>query len=350
MNLNTINNKEKNKLVIISNESISKKNNSFFCDNIDLKSTPEGLSDFFDVNLIGRSSKKNRSHHIKLKNIDITFNFFSYILKIFKFFSKSKIKYLIVSITPYTFFAIIFLKLFKKKPIVYLRSDGFSEYKVILGIWGPFIYGMMFNIVSRITNLISCRKYILHGRSGDIVSPSQLNKNWFINTKTPKLDKVRLLYVGRIKKEKGIFSLIKLLKEIRSKCNLTIIGADQNFKNLILEKNINLFCIESDEKKLIEHYDNHNIFILPSYTEGHPMVILESLARLRPVIIFKDIEHVIEDKKGIFVAERNSKSLLEKIDFIKKNYFSIQEEMKKNNLPTNQDFLRELSSTISKIN
>ena len=80
------------------------------------------------------------------------------------------------------------------------------------------------------------------------------------------------------------------------------------------------------------------------------MALLESLARLRPVIIFKDIEHVIEDKKGIFVAERNSESLLEKIEFIKKNYSSIQEEMKKNYLPTTQDFLRDLSSIISKIN
>jgi glycosyltransferase involved in cell wall biosynthesis len=80
------------------------------------------------------------------------------------------------------------------------------------------------------------------------------------------------------------------------------------------------------------------------------MALLESLARLRPVIIFKDIEHVIEGKKGIFVSERNSESLLEKIEFIKKNYSSIQEEMKKNYLPTKQDFLRDLSSIISKIN
>ena len=32
------------------------------------------------------------------------------------------------------------------------------------------------------------------------------------------------------------------------------------------------------------------------------MVILESLSRFRPVIIFKEIEHIIEDRKGIFVS------------------------------------------------
>ena len=80
------------------------------------------------------------------------------------------------------------------------------------------------------------------------------------------------------------------------------------------------------------------------------MVLLEALARLRPIIIFKDIEHIIDDKKGIFVAERNSESLFKKIDFIKKNYFSIQEEMKKNILPTNAKFITDLTKIITKYN
>ena len=35
------------KLFIISNESIYEKSNKYFCDNIDLKSTPEGLNKKF---------------------------------------------------------------------------------------------------------------------------------------------------------------------------------------------------------------------------------------------------------------------------------------------------------------
>ena len=37
------------KLFIISNESVYENNNLFFCDNIDLKSTPEGLEKNFEV-------------------------------------------------------------------------------------------------------------------------------------------------------------------------------------------------------------------------------------------------------------------------------------------------------------
>jgi len=338
------------KLYIISNESIFEENGNFFCDNIDIKSTPEGLNKNFEVHLFGRSSKKQRAHKIDLNNIYISNNFFLFFFNIYKSIKKENSKYLIVSISPYTFLISILLRLLKKKPIVYLRSDGYGEYKAILGFFGPIIYHLMFIIVSNISSLVSCRKYILRGKSGEIVSPSQLSPNWLANIKEPDLDKIKLLYVGRIRKEKGIFSLLELVKKIKTELTLTIVGAEKGFNNSISENNINFFNVESNEEKLIEYYDNHNIFILPSFTEGHPMALLESLARLRPVIIFKDIEYVIEDKKGIFVAERNSESLLEKIEFIKKNYSSIQEEMKKNYLPTKQDFLRDLSSIISKIN
>ncbi len=80
------------------------------------------------------------------------------------------------------------------------------------------------------------------------------------------------------------------------------------------------------------------------------MTLLESLSRLRPVIIFKDIEHVIGDKKGIFVAERNSDSFFKTVNHIKENYSSIQQEMKKNKLPTKEEFLKKISELIFKLN
>ena len=103
----------------------------------------------------------------------------------------------------------------------------------------------------------------------------------------------------------------------------------------------------NSEKQLIDYYDSHNIFILPSFTEGHPMVLMESLSRLRPVIIFKDIEHVIENREGIFACNRDQKSLDETINFIMKNYFDIQNEMKKNQLPTRKDFIDKIINLIT---
>ncbi len=61
----------KKKLFIFSNESIFFQEGKFFCDNIDLKSSPEGLNRKYEVNLFGRKSTKQRSHEIKIKKIKI---------------------------------------------------------------------------------------------------------------------------------------------------------------------------------------------------------------------------------------------------------------------------------------
>ena len=50
---------------------ISNIDGKFYCDNIDLKSTPEGLDQVFNVNLLGRTSNLSRSHEIKVSNVKI---------------------------------------------------------------------------------------------------------------------------------------------------------------------------------------------------------------------------------------------------------------------------------------
>ena len=76
------------------------------------------------------------------------------------------------------------------------------------------------------------------------------------------------------------------------------------------------------------------------------MVLLEALARRRPVIVFDEIKHVIGDKKGIFVSKRNFSNLLGTLNHIKKNYKKIQKDMIKNKLPTNRDFIEKFIQTI----
>ena len=87
---------------------------------------------------------------------------------------------------------------------------------------------------------------------------------------------------------------------------------------------------------------------MPSYTEAHPQVLDEALARYRPVIIFKEIEHVIRNRKGIFVCERNIISLKKTIDYIHNNYENILEDISKNQLPTKVNFINELREILLK--
>ncbi|MBL6861224.1 MAG: glycosyltransferase family 4 protein [Candidatus Pelagibacter bacterium] len=335
----------KKKLFIFSNESILSHEGKFFCDNIDLKTTPEGLNKKFEINLFGRKTKKNKSHEIKIKKIKIFSNIFSYISSVIKSTKQEDAKYLIISISPYTFIVSIFLRMLGKKPIVYLRSDGFGEYKSILGKIGPAIYYLIFSITCSISNLISCRDYILRGKKGKVINPSQLDSTWLRQPKNTEIKNFKLLYVGRFKVEKGIFSLIDLIKNKKG-ISLSIVGAEKGMSYNLNQSNVKIFQQQSNKLKLIKYYDDNNIFILPSFTEGHPMVLLEALARRRPVIIFEDIRHVIGEKKGIFVSKRNFVNLLGTLNHIKKNYKKIQNEMKKNKLPTYKDFIEKFVKAI----
>ena len=70
----------KQNLAIITNEKTYFNNNSYFCDNIDMKSIPEGLDSKYNLQLFVRNSKLERStHQINLKNIFISQGILSYI-------------------------------------------------------------------------------------------------------------------------------------------------------------------------------------------------------------------------------------------------------------------------------
>ena len=85
---------------------------------------------------------------------------------------------------------------------------------------------------------------------------------------------------------------------------------------------------------------------MPSYTEAHPKVIDEALSRVRPVIIFDEIKHVINGRLGVISSERNPDKLKETIYFIINNYHEICDDIKKNKLPTKKQFLDNLVKII----
>ena len=104
---------------------------------------------------------------------------------------------------------------------------------------------------------------------------------------------------------------------------------------------------ENNISNLIKIYDNHNMLILPSFTEAHPKVVDEALARERPVIIFEELNQKIKNRQWIFVSKRNADSLSQTIEFIMKNYLKIQEDIKKNILPTKQEFVSQMTKILS---
>ena len=111
----------------------------------------------------------------------------------------------------------------------------------------------------------------------------------------PRLvDRNGILYVGRIDEFKGLDVLVKAIRElclrnINLKCR--IIGKDFNYKSR-LQSLINrldlgdLVSIENQvtQEEVLDYYDSALVTVLPSSSEGFPLVLAESMARGTPFI------------------------------------------------------------------
>ena len=336
-------------LYLLINEKIYKKKNNFFCENKDIQTIVDYLAFKHNLFIISRYSKFIKP--FKLTKYCKVFNFkFSKILNLINFFfylNKNKKKILMISITPFNFFVFLVFKFFFNcKFYVYLRSNGYKEYKIILGPKFIWIYDLMFKCVTKYSVIISCHKELYNSKC-HILYPSELNSNWINKTKVNffKNDVISILYVGRFKIEKGIYSLLDIFSQLPKNIELKLVGSGDDIQRI--NNKVKIINFINNENELIKLYDSSNIVILPSFTEAHPKVIDEALARMRPVIVFKDIKHVINNRYGVFSVNRDPHKLIQIINFIKKNNETIYSKLKKNKLPQKKNFLEDFNKLIS---
>ena len=219
-------------LVVLNNEKISKKNNKFYCRNFNFKILPEGLNKFFKVQYIARKSKTDEHHELNLENTKIASNIIQFIYYVLSTFKNKNTKYYIITITPYTFLAFLFLAMFRKKVFVYLISSGYEEWKFIIGSWSVWIYHLMYSIVTSNATVIALHERLYKKDDGHVIESSTLNQEWLQNLKKPNLSKVRFLNVSRVNPEKGIFEFLEMFKELKIDAEISVVG---KIKNLSLQ-------------------------------------------------------------------------------------------------------------------
>ncbi len=328
-------------LIIISNDEIYLKKNIVSSNYNDTINIIEGLNKKFHLHIVSRKTYSLKNFSIKLSKKIYSFNSDKS-----QSLDKGIIRILMISVTPLNVLKYIFLisKFKNFKAYVLIRSDGYKEYDHKYGILGRLVYHLIFNIVKQRSKILSVSNHLTNVKTRKIIEPSELDKNWFKKNKNLNMLFPKLLYFGRFRKEKGVFSLIEIFSKLNENYKLTIAGdlkkINKTTKNIEFKGNIN------NQKKIIELYDRHNIFILPSYTEASPKVIKESLSRLRPVIIFDELKHLKNKYFGIFMCKRNPKQLVQTINYIFDNYKKIQKKIKKNKLVTKKEFQIKLCKII----
>ena len=103
----------------------------------------------------------------------------------------------------------------------------------------------------------------------------------------------RIISAGRFGKEKGFDMLVKAFAPVAKKhpdWHLDIYGDGEMMDTVIalisdlkLEQNVHLMGMRSD---LNEQYGKYAMYVLPSYREGMPLVLLEAKANRLPIVSF----------------------------------------------------------------
>ena len=125
----------------------------------------------------------------------------------------------------------------------------------------------------------------------------------------------RIVFVGRLEKQKNILSLIEAVKKIPN-VKLYIIG-EGSLRKVIEAKiksenihNVVLLGVVPNEK-LPEELNKSEIFILPSLWEGHPKALLEAMACSLPVVgaSVEGIRELIVNGVNGILCEPNAESI-----------------------------------------
>lgn len=121
----------------------------------------------------------------------------------------------------------------------------------------------------------------------------------------------RLIVVGRLAKEKGLYRLLDILKELPPEYSLTIAGDGPLREDLIaktdaleLNDRVRFLGIVTEITDLII---THEVFVLPSFVEGFPNAVLDALSVGIPVVAFRvsGISELIRNGFNGYIVEQN---------------------------------------------
>ncbi len=149
------------------------------------------------------------------------------------------------------------------------------------------------------------------------VSDSIVSEKQQLPPRTKITNDPKLLFVGRLEPEKGLFDLLKAVKILNQSIpvSLTIVGEgglEKELKEFVVSNNLsNQVKFEGYKafgEELFELYKSHDIMVISSYSEGLPKIINEARAFAMPIVTTKVggiARELKEDETCLFVPPGN---------------------------------------------
>jgi teichuronic acid biosynthesis glycosyltransferase TuaC len=127
-----------------------------------------------------------------------------------------------------------------------------------------------------------------------------------------------VLYVGRLVAEKGLRELVEAMRIVRlthPRAELVLVGDGplrQEFAELAQDPAIRLRLVGAQPADEVARWMAAcNLLALPSYSEGHPNVLVEALACGRPVVSTPvgGVPEVVDESCAVLIPPRDAKAL-----------------------------------------
>ena len=217
----------------------------------------------------------------------------------------------------------IIAKILFKKPIVF--NYGY-DYEAFARLEKKYLRAFLFKILKTISlkfadGVICTNKKIFQElktkcRAAEFI-PNRVDTSLFKPIAKIRTDGYfHILFVGRLEKQKNILNLIKAIGfQNTQKIKVTLIGRgsqEKEIKNEALKNHLNFQIITHvGNDKLPMWYNWADLFILPSYQEGSPKVLLEAMACGAVCLvsnIAENLDFVTHEVNG-FVCETNVSSI-----------------------------------------
>jgi len=251
---------------------------------------------------------------------------------------------------PYVGIFYLLARIYNRKPVHWIVGDPVAllrshrRSKLIKDMLS-LLYAYQDRMFTRIGHKLANGAFICNGnelasiysssRTYPVVSSTITEDEFFIREDTCQEDTIRILFIGFVRPEKGVEYLVDAIPKLEFNKNwqLTIIGPWERYEEYKqrLDKRINELGIGDNIKwegyvsygpHLWEYLRSHDIFVLPTLSEGTPRVLVEARANSLPIVATKvgGIPSSITDGvDGILVPSKDSAALAEAINKIVAN-------------------------------
>lgn len=149
-----------------------------------------------------------------------------------------------------------------------------------------------------------------------MIMPNFIEDDLVATNKAVKQSLNSIVYIGHIRKTKGIDEIVEVSKKYPSYKFILVGPVTEDYTNNYFSQFKNIVLVgDQPHERIIDYLDDADLFLFPTYTEGFSNSLLEAMARGVPVVTTNvgANEDMLENVGGYLVNPKDVEGLCNKI-------------------------------------